>query len=96
MLHHGLAGIGKFIGLITRLALIVGLVGAPVLALVMSGLLAAIWLSELFGLSPFIEFMLFSLIAFVISFYVAPHVQPHIGKAVFALLDLPDDEPSSP
>jgi hypothetical protein len=42
-LHHGLTKIGKFIGIITRLALIVGLVGVPVLALIMGSMLAAMW-----------------------------------------------------
>jgi hypothetical protein len=89
-LHHGLMELGRFIGIILRLALVAILFGVPVLILIFGGLVTGVWISGLFGGGAFIGFVLFWPIVGVVGFYVAPHVQPQIRNAMLSLLA--DDE----
>jgi hypothetical protein len=86
LLNRGLAAAGKIIGQLTILALVAGLIIAPVLAMLMASFYAAFGFAHLIGAGVFGGFVLFWVFAGLIGWYVSPHVQPQISNAIWALL----------
>jgi len=85
-LNQGLTAAGKIIGQLTILALVAGLIVAPVLATLTTSFYIAVGLANLIGAGVFVEFVLFWVFVGLIGFYVSPHVLPQINNAISALL----------
>ena len=86
ILNRCLVAAGKIIGQLTILALVAGLIIAPVLATLTASFYLAFGLTHLIGAEAFVGFVLFWVLVGLIGFYVSPHVQPQISNAMSALL----------
>jgi hypothetical protein len=88
-LHRGLEVLGKAIGEITVLALVVVLVAGPVFATIAVSMIAAGELKSIVGGGPIATTILVMAFLGAFSFFAGVYVAPHvpIGKAVGALLE---------
>jgi hypothetical protein len=85
-MHQGLQAIGRCVGQLTVIALVILLFLAPIVALLMTSVYASVGVTELIGGGTFMIFVCFWVFIALIGWYVSPHVQPRISEAVRALL----------
>lgn len=88
-LHRGLTATGELIGRLSALLLVLLLFVAPVLAMLMASLYAALAVTNLIGAASFFGYVLFLFFIGFIAWYVGPFIQPQISKAMRALLEEP-------
>jgi len=63
------------------------LFAAPLIAVVLGGLFAAVEVGGLVGGGALVWFPLFLVFTGLIGFYVSPHAEPQITKAMLTLLE---------
>ncbi len=85
-LDHALQAIGRLVGQLTALALIVLLFLAPVFAMLLGCVYAAVGVEKLTGGGAWVWGPLFWVFIGVIGWYVSPHIQPQIGGAMTVLM----------